>query len=347
MNYEETGGSLPQWDPLLGRHVDRTVEAQEIWDKLSGFLGGVDMSLKANQSTDDFKQEVAEKYDEFIDLLDAQGTLLESTFFSTTRQGDTLYERSGEFLVDPVAALTTGEAFGVSENQERGVMPLVHLWLDLSGSMTYVDGLIGRFGRLIAENNLGEATQRSQTGLNQPLTILPRMFYASLVMRHLYKSLTEAKKQHGAQLEVHAGCFATRSYHGRSIEPYTGQVWITRETGGGTPIGPLLKASFDYEVEHDLTRAYRLDLIITDGLFDLSNLRGEEAADIQYQRSSAGGVVQSVVLNICDRKIYERDRPVDYELPPYFVQYFAGSPTILANVLDSVVTDFFVNTVNR
>lgn len=236
----------------------------------------------------------------------------------------------GEWLDDPVAALTGQGGFGEEVRYSTGIKLEVNIALDCSNSM-YYNGL-----HSVAVNT----------------------------MRTLYMALELVSKQlPPGSLTLNAWCWALSS-DGKYVrhlnvkrnfwsDEVLGQVEMDDEnplgameqlpsedyksgwTGEDTWIYPLLEAIDKWEQQSGDPGAYRLDIILSDGVLEHPTdvRKGDE---VQFRRN---GNLQSVILNFLPMESWG-----DYNVPNRCVQYEATVENI-GSLMRSVLGDWVVGCV--
>lgn len=302
----------------------------EIIKKVQDFIGRNDYEYRGP------KDGLEEKTVEFMDILDkfdgqVQGSILEA-FREKTRLDQ---PGGGEFISNPVGVVDgTGEAFGYDERQRGGTKIEVNLALDCSASMACADG--------VEYESSSDSYVATDLGKSNPLFLAPRLFFASLVMRYLYNGFNAGVAAVGAEssMKISAYCFAV-GHRGQFLNNYNGEVWMRHnDYGGATPILPLWKKFYLRENIDGDANANRLDLIITDGAFnhtDMSVING-----IQYDRFASGGTLTTVIVNIAPESLSSWSSK--NSVPEYGVIYYTNSPAQLAMVFQQALLDIFTAT---
>lgn len=223
-------------------------------------------------------------------------------------------QAEGDWLDDPVAALTTGYGFGEEIRTSRGIRLQVHLCLDCSNSMVH--------------NRLASVAQDA--------------------MRDMYLGMRMASQQlPDNSLTVNVWTWAhgddgkatrhitTKDNLNRTVDNPMGPLegWWTEFDGEDTWISPLLERLEKWENAHGDPGACRLDIIITDGVLEhvTDARKGDE---IQERRD---GSLQTVVLNFLPMEDWS-----DSRVPKRCVQYPA-TPDNLSALMRSVLGAWLVN----
>lgn len=333
-DYAAGGGGVPPWDPLMGGHITPTMDEQEVQKLLSQNF----QVLRAGKTPVDFGK-VRASYQEFVDALaDMEGVhrgMLGSMFDSSELDN----QRFGDWIANPTSLITNdNRAFGRVNPERTGMHLRVVIALDGSESMTRADGVAadGDASRLGRRPLKGVPNAK---GLANPILLAPRMFYASLLARYIYRSLVKAATEMLYPITVKGFIFALNtggSSHGGGVAEYNGEVWLYHPSyGGSTPILPLMKRIQQVEIEDGSATDARLDLVVTDGEF--TSYVEDDLDSIQFARVANGGSLRTVFFNITD----ENQMNAITRVPVFGSRHYAESPQMLAGLLDMVLREYF------
>ena len=312
------------WNKYDGNDI--TIEKSEVMGLLQQYLkrpGKAVYNTNWNKLPEDIDRQVAEKYDEFLDILASAETTIGGDVLSHLKAREVFDRREGDFITDPIAGLTTGDGLGYS-NRSKGLALEVNVGLDISASMETADGL-----DLHYSGNKGNYYTVNTLGMQNPLMIAPRIFFASLCARFIHNAMQNSAEELGASLKAESFTWAGGS-SGELTQKYDGDVWFKHPRfGGWTNLTYFLLKMQQKEIEHGHHNAHRLDLVITDAQF---NLYDEQVA-INHDRIANGGSVQTVIMGIAGM-----DTP--HHIPDTFIWYKVDSPRVLAQVMQTVVQEF-------
>jgi hypothetical protein len=205
----------------------------------------------------------------------------------------------GEWLEDPVDAMTINKGFAEEYNKPHGVRMMVNLCLDSSNSMRH--------------NNL--ATVSLQT-LKQMWVML------RLVERDLPAGMLQTNVWFWARYEDGKGAYQRLDAHDpvdtmeRGIEVLSSASF----NGEDTWIAPLFKRIEAWENDSDAQSYHRLDIVITDGVLEHpTDIR--EASEVQMRRN---GSLQTDMFNFLPSEEWG-----DFPVPKRCVQYEANPDNLL------------------
>lgn len=218
----------------------------------------------------------------------------------------------GDWLEDPVDAITEGTGFGEDQRIKKGVKLQVHLCLDTSNSMVHND---------LAENAMTVISDM-YLGLRGAAEQLPP---GSLVVE-----LWEwAKGQDGKHV------YHTSNHD--AIEAYKGPRGVTAALslynsfqGEDTWIAPLFERLEKWEEKYGDWDAYRLDIVISDGVLEHAT-DARKADQVQDHRD---GYLQTVILNFLPMEDW-----ADFRVPNRCVQYPA-TPDNVAGLMRNILGDW-------
>jgi len=225
----------------------------------------------------------------------------------------------GDWLDDPVSAITTGRGFSEEILESVGIKMQVNVCLDCSNSML---------------NN----------GLAEVATACMRTIYLALVKASdglppgslVVNSWLWALGDNGKVVEhlerMHYAKFTDDNPLGPMAALPVGKYGSSFWSGEDTWLYPLLEKICTWEENYGDARAYRLDLIITDGVLEHKTDPGK-CDKIQDTRD---GVLQTIVLNFLPPENW-----ADTRVPIRCIQYSVDVDNIFA-VLRSVLGDWLV-----
>jgi len=277
--------------------------------------GGSVYTPHGTQGTEKY---IAGKTEELMTYLTELEGATSGSFITSLGTREVVESLIGDDLDDPAEIWGEGKMWSRPEQNKRGTSVEINLCLDVSDSMqTAVRGEVVEVQK-------------------NPLTLMPRMFVASLTARSIYKNLKRLEEKYGMDVKVRAYVFGVL---GGTVRPYTGQVWIKYPSAGHTPFLPLLEAIRQDElVDGDAGNA-KLDIVVTDGHISFNV---KESDKLQRQRFSSSTQLQTHVLVIAPEsewKVYERDFN-RIKKPPLTRYVHAGSGADTAKVMYRVVRDF-------
>lgn len=223
-------------------------------------------------------------------------------------------QQEGDWLDDPVSALTTGYGFGEEVRTSRGIKLQVNLCLDCSNSMVH--------------NRTSDVAQQT--------------------IQDMYLGMRMAAQQMpDDSLKVNVWTWA-RGDDGKSVRHITSDDnmrrtaddpmgalngWWADFDGEDTWISPLLERLEKWENSHGDPGACRLDIIISDGVLEHAT-DARKGDEIQERRD---GSLQTVVLNFLPMEDWS-----DSRVPKRCVQYPA-TPDNLMGLMRSVLGQWLVS----
>lgn len=226
---------------------------------------------------------------------------LQSEFASAIGWRERYNQPEGDWLADPVDALTTGYGFGEEVRTSRGIKMQVNLCLDCSNSMSH-NGL-----ESIAQDTL----RTIYVALRMAASELPE---GSLVVN----VWTWAGNTDGKWVSHITSKKNVESTLDNPLGPLDG--WWASFDGEDTWISPLFAKLENWENRYGDPGAFRLDIIITDGV--LEHLTDQREGDkIQERRD---GALQTVVLNFLPIEDWS-----DSRVPKRCVQYPATHDNLM------------------
>lgn len=199
---------------------------------------------------------------------------------------------SGDFLDDVDRLFTDGRAFGEEIAWPSGTHLQVAVAIDCSYSM-WANGIM---------SVAGPAAMQLHQYLSAAVAELPEgaLTYAPFVWA-LDHSDGRKKSEHGRTAYQVSGDFL-RSLEGARLD---GNMVMLTTAGHDTYIAPLFRKIQTWERDHD-PNAYRIDLVITDGVLEHRD-DVIEATKVQEERD---GRLSTVMLNFLPRREWS-----DYALP--------------------------------
>lgn len=250
--------------------------------------------------------------------LSAEGRLMAGslqTEFATAIGWRERYGQSeGDWLDDPVEALISGYGFAEEVRTSRGIKMQVNLCLDCSNSMVH--------------NNLASIAQDTIRNMYVGLKMASDQLPAGSLVVNVW---SWARYDTGKGVE--------HVTHAKAIENATDNPmgplgkWWAYFDGEDTYIAPLLEKLEAWENKHGDPGAYRLDIIITDGVLE-HPMDAREGDRIQERRD---GTLQSVILNFLPVEDW-----TDSRVPKRCVQYPA-TPDNLISLMRGVLGQWLVN----
>lgn len=240
---------------------------------------------------------------------------------------ETYGHQEGDWLDDPVAALTGQGGFGEEVSKSTGIKLQIHLCLDCSNSMVH-----NRVDQVSVE-----VMRTMYLALDQASKQLPT---GSLTV-HMWKwALDEdgkrvdqvTKGDHWTDL-TEPGTLA-EGVNGKDPRGYTRYLPSAsyQWTGEDTWIHPLLEALDAWETVNGDPGAYRLDIIISDGI--LEHPTDARKGDVIQDRRD--GNLQSIVLNFLPMEDWG-----DYRVPNRCVQYPATAENLMG-LMRAILGDWLV-----
>lgn len=239
---------------------------------------------------------------------------LQSEFASAIGWKERFGQPEGDWLDDPVGAMITGYGFGEEMRTSRGIKMQVNLCLDCSNSV-YHNGL----------SEVAQLTLRTMyLGLKMAADQLPDN---SLVVN----VWTWAHNDDGRGVSL----LTTKDAVARSSANPMGVMdnWYANFNGEDTWIAPLFERLDGWENAYGDPSAYRLDIIITDGV--LEHATDAKAADVIQERRD--GTLQTVMLNFLPMEEWTESR-----VPKRCVQYPATVDNLIG-LMRGVLGSWLVN----
>lgn len=240
---------------------------------------------------------------------------LQSEFASAIGWRDRFGQPEGDWLDDPVEALTTGYGFGEEVRTSRGIKMQVNLCLDCSNSMVH--------NRL--DNTAKETIQNFYLGLRMASSQLPT---GSLVVN----VWTWANGDDGRSVSHVNSKSEEEKYADSPMGALEYNYWAQFD-GEDTWISPLLDRLERWENRYGDPTAFRLDIVITDGVLEHPT-DAREGDKIQERRD---GALQTVVLNFLPVEDWS-----DSRVPKRCVQYPATDDN-LVGLMRGVLGAWLVN----
>lgn len=271
------------------------------------------------------KRDEQEKSERMVDESRLISGHLHSEIAEAIRRREKYGRYDGEWLDDPVAAITGQGGFGEEVIQTRGIKLEVNIALDCSNSMIH--------------NKLTEPAKEA--------------------MRTIYLALDLAAKQLPDGTLTIAPWLWAKGDDGKRVVNMARDSWSDRMievnddnplgpmkslgekgdyylfTGEDTWIHPLLEAINKNEQRHGDPGAFRLDIILTDGVLD-HKTDSRKGNNIQDERN---GNLQTVVLNFLPMEDWG-----NYPVPNRCVQYEATTENV-SNLMRQVLGDWVVGAI--
>lgn len=241
---------------------------------------------------------------------------LQTEFVSAIGWRERHSQPEGDWLDDPVMAVTTGYGFGEEVRTSQGIRLQVNLCLDCSNSMVH-NGL---------DRVSQDAVRDMYLGMRMAAADLPTGSMTINVW--IWAGNTDGKWV--SHLTSKSNVEKTQD---NPMGPLDG--WWANFDGEDTWIAPLFARLEQWENKYGDPGAYRLDIIVTDGVLEhVTDSR--EADKIQERRD---GALQTVMLNFLPSEDW-----ADSRVPKRCVQYPATPDNIVA-LMRSVLGYWLVNIV--
>lgn len=239
---------------------------------------------------------------------------LQSEFASAIGWREKFGQPEGDWLDDPVEALTTGYGFGEEVRTSRGIKMQVHLCLDCSNSMKW--------------NGCADVAQETVQSMYWALRMAAEQLPPGSLVAHVW---SWAHYDKGKGVQIHTGEQQMNRIDNDPLKALD-RYWASFD-GEDTWISPLLERLETWETKYGDPGAYRLDIIITDGVLEhaTDSRKGDE---IQERRD---GSLQTIVLNFLPVEEW-----VDSRVPKRCVQY-AATPDNLIGLVRNVLGGWLVN----
>jgi len=230
--------------------------------------------------------------------------------------------QQGDWLDDPVAAVTGQGGFGEEVRYSTGIRLEVNMALDCSNSM-YYNNLNG-----VAVNTFRDM----YLALNLAASQLPDD--SLTVNAWLWAKDDDGKRAYNISTDWSGDRRDSATEFGK-LEGAEGLPDATMSfgwSGEDTWLYPLLEKIEDWEQKHGDPGAFRLDIVISDGVLEHPT-DARKCDEIQERRN---GNLQSVMLNFLPMEDWG-----DYRVPNRFVQYEATVDNIGA-LMRSILGDWVV-----
>jgi len=225
----------------------------------------------------------------------------------------------GDWLDDPVAAITGQGGFGEEIRYSTGIKLEINMALDCSNSMWYNDL------STVAVNTFRDMYLALKLAASQ----LPD---DSLTVNAWKWAMSDDGKSVYSMSHNYRGEDKEVDKHGQLGGMGSLPSWSADWTGQDTWLYPLLEAIEDWENRHGNHSAFRLDIVISDGVLEHPT-DARKCDEIQERRD---GNLQSVMLNFLPMEEWG-----DYRVPNRFVQYEATVENIGA-LMRSILGDWIV-----
>lgn len=225
-------------------------------------------------------------------------------------------QAEGDWLDDPVAAMTTGYGFGEEVRTSRGIKLQVHLCLDCSNSMYH--------------NELAEVSKEAVKNLYLAMRMASQQLPDNSLVCNVW---CWARDTDGKFVEHVTNDYNLGRTHDNPLGPLD-SYWATFD-GEDTYIAPLLASLEEWEATNGDAGACRLDIIVTDGVLE-HPADAREGDRIQERRD---GALQTVMLNFLPIEDWS-----DSRVPKRCVQYPA-TPDNLSALMRGVLGAWLVNLV--
>lgn len=218
---------------------------------------------------------------------------LQSEFASAIGYRERYAQQEGDWLDDPVGALTTGYGFGEEVQVSKGIRLQLHLCLDCSNSMYH--------------NRISDVSQQAVRDLYLAAKMASDGLPDESLKVHVW---TWARGRDGKQVNHVTNDYSVRENHDNpaGVMEYA---W-TGFDGEDTFIAPLLSNLENWENMNGDAGAARLDIIVTDGV--LTHPADAREADAVQERRD--GALQTVMLNFLPIEEW-----TDSRVPKRCVQY--------------------------
>jgi hypothetical protein len=239
---------------------------------------------------------------------------LQSEFASAIGWKERFSQPEGDWLDDPVEAMITGYGFGEEMRTSRGIKMQVNLCLDCSNSVRH--------------NGLDEVAQLTLRTMYLGLKMAAEQLPDNSLVVNVW---TWAHNEDGKGVSL----LTTKDVVARKIDNPMGVMdgWYANFNGEDTYIAPLFERLDGWENAYGDPSAYRLDIIITDGV--LEHAMDAKTADVIQERRD--GTLQTVVLNFLPMEEWTESR-----VPKRCVQYPA-TPDNLIGLMRGVLGSWLVN----
>lgn len=238
---------------------------------------------------------------------------LQSEFASAIGWRDRYNQPEGDWLDDPVAALTTGYGFAEEVRTSRGIKMQINICLDCSNSMNH--------------NGLSAVSLRTVRDMYLGLDMASRQLPDGSLVVNVWEWAHDADGKIVYRTTDDGRARQNDNPMGALVN------WWPYFDGEDTWISPLLESLEKWEDTHGDPGAFRLDIIITDGVLEHAT-DARKGDEIQERRD---GALQSVVLNFLPMADWS-----DSRVPKRCVQYPA-TPDNLIGLMRGVLGNWLVN----